>query len=96
MIKVVIADDHNMVREAWALLLGRDPNLSIVATCENGEQAVSLCKKIKPDVVLMDINMEPMNGIDATRAIREFSDERYKRSRPGQPAFHLGGSKGKS
>ena len=75
MIKVVIADDHNMVREAWALLLGRDPNLSIVATCENGEQAVSLCKKIKPDVVLMDINMEPMNGIDATRAIREFSDE---------------------
>ena len=75
MIKVVIADDHNMVREAWALLLGRDPNLSIVATCENGEQAVSLCKKIKPDVVLMDINMEPMNGIDATRAIREFSDD---------------------
>jgi two-component system invasion response regulator UvrY len=75
MVKVVIADDHNMVREAWALLLSRDPRLSIVATCENGEQAVAICKEINPDVVLMDINMEPVNGIDATRAIREFSSE---------------------
>lgn len=75
MVKVVIADDHSMVREAWALLLGRDQRLSIVATCENGEQAIELCKQLKPDVVLMDINMEPVNGIDATRAIRDFSAE---------------------
>jgi DNA-binding NarL/FixJ family response regulator len=75
MVKVLIADDHNMVREAWALLLSRDERLSIVATCENGEQAISLCRDIIPDVVLMDINMAPVNGIEATRAIREFSTE---------------------
>lgn len=75
MVKVLIADDHSMVREAWALLLGRDSRLSIVATCENGEQAIALSKEISPDVILMDINMHPVNGIEATRAIREFSDE---------------------
>ena len=75
MVNVVIVDDHNMVREAWALLLGRDPNLSILATCENGQQAISLCKELEPDVVLMDINMEPVNGVEATKAIREFSSE---------------------
>ncbi len=75
MVKVVIADDHNLVREAWVLLLSRDPHLSIIATCENGEQAITICKDLIPDVVLMDINMEPINGIEATRAIREFSTE---------------------
>ena len=73
MVRVVIADDHNMVREAWALLLSRDPRVSIVATCENGEKAIHICKELHPDVVLMDINMEPINGIEATKAIREFS-----------------------
>lgn len=75
MIKVIIADDHSMVREAWALLLSRDPNLSIVATCENGEQVIALCRNLEPDVVLMDINMAPTNGIEATKAIREFSHD---------------------
>lgn len=75
MVKVVIADDHSLVREAWALLLSRDARLSIIAACENGEQAVALCREINPDVVLMDINMEPVNGIEATKAIREFSAE---------------------
>lgn len=75
MIKVIIADDHTMVREAWALLLSRDPNLSIVATCENGEQVIALSKDLRPDVVLMDINMKPVNGIEATKAIRDFSGD---------------------
>jgi DNA-binding NarL/FixJ family response regulator len=75
MIRVVIVDDHNLVREAWALLLGRDPNISIVATCVNGEEGIAACKDLKPDVVLMDINMEPVNGVEATKAIREFSND---------------------
>lgn len=74
MIKVVIADDHKLVREAWNLLLSRDKRLSIIAICENGYQVVEACKITPPDVVLMDINMEPVNGIEATRAIREFSN----------------------
>jgi two-component system invasion response regulator UvrY len=75
MIKVVIADDHKLVREAWNLLLSRDKRLSIIAICENGRQVVEACKNLNPDVVLMDINMEPVNGIEATKAIRVFTDE---------------------
>lgn len=75
MIKVIIADDHKLVREAWNLLLSRDKRLSIIAICENGSQAIEACKTLSPDVVLMDINMEPISGIEATRSIREFTEE---------------------
>ena len=75
MIKVIIADDHKLVREAWNLLLSRDKRLSIIAICENGSQAIEACKTLSPDVVLMDINMEPISGIEATRSIREFTDD---------------------
>lgn len=75
MIKVIIADDHRLVREAWNLLLSRDKRLSIIAICENGDQVIEACKTLSPDVVLMDINMEPVSGIEATRVIREFTDE---------------------
>jgi two-component system invasion response regulator UvrY len=75
MIKVVIADDHRLVREAWNLLLSRDKRLSIVAICENGDEVVEVCRTMQPHVVLMDINMEPVSGIEATRSIREFSDD---------------------
>lgn len=75
MIKVVIADDHKLVREAWNLLLSRDKRLSIIAICENGFQVIEACKTLSPDVVLMDINMEPVSGIDATKAIRQFDDD---------------------
>ena len=74
MIKVIIADDHKLVREAWNLLLSRDKRLSIIAICENGSQVVEACKTLSPDVVLMDINMEPVSGIEATRSIREFTN----------------------
>lgn len=75
MIKVVIADDHRLVREAWKQVLGRDKRLSVAAICENGYRAVEACRNLAPDVVLMDINMDPMNGIEATKTIREFSHE---------------------
>jgi len=75
MIKVIIADDHKLVREAWNLLLSRDKRLSIIAICENGHQVIEACKNLSPDIVLMDINMEPISGIEATRVIREFTDD---------------------
>jgi two-component system, NarL family, invasion response regulator UvrY len=75
MIKVIIADDHKLVREAWSLLLSRDKRLSVIAICENGFQVVEACKTLSPDVVLMDINMEPVSGIEATRSIRTFTDD---------------------
>lgn len=75
MIKIVIADDHRLVREAWRLLLSRDPRLDVIAVCENGHRVVEASRVLQPQVILMDINMEPMNGIEATRKIREFSSD---------------------
>jgi two-component system invasion response regulator UvrY len=69
MIKLVIADDHNRVRQAWVFILSRNRDLKILAECRNGEEAIVAVKKYCPDVVLMDINMEPMNGIQATSII---------------------------
>lgn len=73
MIRVAIADDHKLVREAWTLVLGRDLRLKIVGEFENGQEAIDSCRKEAPDVILMDINMTPVNGIDATRKIKEFN-----------------------
>ncbi|NML21124.1 response regulator transcription factor [Pseudoflavitalea sp. G-6-1-2] len=75
MIKIMIADDHRLVREAWRLLLNRDPRLDVIAVCENGHRVVEASRVLQPQIILMDINMEPMNGIEATRRIREFSDD---------------------
>jgi len=69
MIKVVIADDHDRVRQAWVFILSRNPEINIVAECRSGAEAVLAAKKYCPDIVLMDINMEPMNGIEAAIVI---------------------------
>src|SRR4030095_2892656 len=74
MVNVVIADDHRLVREAWALLLRRDKRISITGIVDNGRDVIDLCRGNCPDIVLMDINMEPTNGVDATKEIRAFND----------------------
>ena len=72
MVNVVIADDHRLVREAWALLLKRDKRISITGIFDNGQAVIDLCREKCPDVILMDINMEPINGVEATREIKNF------------------------
>jgi len=69
MIKLIIADDHNRVRQAWVFILSRNPEIEIIAECTNGKEVIHAVKKYCPDVVLMDINMEPMNGIEAAQII---------------------------
>lgn len=70
---VLIADDHQLIRQAWSFVLNMHPDFSIVGECESGEQAVALAKSLRPDIVLMDINLTGMNGIEATEQIRRFS-----------------------
>lgn len=72
MVNVVIADDHRLVREAWALLLKRDKRISITGIFDNGQAVIDLCREKCPDIILMDINMEPINGVEATREIKKF------------------------
>lgn len=73
MIQLIIVDDHFHVREAWGWVLGQVPGINVIAQCANGQEAVDAAQRMQPDVILMDIHMSPMGGIEATRIIRESS-----------------------
>jgi two-component system response regulator NreC len=68
-IRVLIADDHEIVRTGLRMMLGAQEGIDIVGEAENGRQALELTQQLRPDVVLMDLTMPDMNGIEATRAI---------------------------
>ncbi|NPV73708.1 MAG: response regulator transcription factor [Pelotomaculum sp.] len=69
-IRVLIADDHALVREGLCKILSMEKSIEVVGEAENGEQAIKLALKIIPDIILMDINMPKTNGIEATRIIK--------------------------
>lgn len=69
-IRVLIVDDHNIVREGMKMLLALEPDMDIVGEASNGNEAVTLAHKLRPDVVLMDLVMPEMDGIKATKIIR--------------------------
>lgn len=68
-VRVLLADDHNLVRSGLRELLTNQPHINIVAEADNGRKAVQLCQEMSADVVLMDISMPELNGIEATRQI---------------------------
>ncbi len=70
-IRIVIADDHALLRRGLAALLGFDKTLSVVGDAKNGEVVVKVAKELKPDVVVMDLSMPVMDGVEATRQIRD-------------------------
>mgnify|MGYP001821610456 FL=1 len=70
-ITVFLADDHTIVRQGLAKLLDGEPDLRVSGEAENGREAVAKVEKLKPDIVLMDIAMPLLNGIEATRQIRK-------------------------
>jgi two-component system, NarL family, response regulator LiaR len=70
-ISILITDDHGVVRQGLRMFLSRDPNLEVVGEASNGQEALQLARELKPDVVLMDLLMPVMDGIEATQAIRD-------------------------
>lgn len=70
MINVLIADDHHLVRTSIAHLLNQECDIQTIGEVYDGESAVSQCRQLKPDIVLMDIRMPGIGGLEATRRIR--------------------------
>ena len=70
-IRIVIADDHEVVRQGLKMFLGMDPAFDVIAEASNGQAAVELVEQLRPDVVLMDLLMPVMSGIEAISVIRE-------------------------
>jgi NarL family two-component system response regulator LiaR len=70
-IRVMIVDDHSMVRTGLATFLEVSDNLELVGEAINGQEALDLCERVRPDVILMDLVMPKMDGVTATRIIRE-------------------------
>ncbi|MBE7176522.1 MAG: response regulator transcription factor [Mucilaginibacter polytrichastri] len=68
-IRIVLADDHEIFRDGLKLILSRSKDVEIVGNAGNGEQLVALCRDLKPDVVLTDIKMPVMDGIESTRIL---------------------------
>jgi NarL family two-component system response regulator LiaR len=69
-IRVLITDDHGVVRQGLRMFLSLDPDIEVVGEAENGREALAMARELRPDVVLMDLLMPVMDGVEATRAIR--------------------------
>jgi DNA-binding NarL/FixJ family response regulator len=70
-IRILLADDHAVVRQGFKLILGAQPDMEIVGEAGNGREAVELAEKLHPDVAVVDVAMPELNGIEATRRMAE-------------------------
>jgi DNA-binding NarL/FixJ family response regulator len=72
-ITILITDDHTLIRQTWSFVLNSTPGLKVIAECGSAEEAIEKAKSLHPDIVIMDINLPGMNGIEATKQLRKFS-----------------------
>jgi DNA-binding NarL/FixJ family response regulator len=71
-ISILIVDDHKLVREIWSFILNNDPRFRVIAETSSGERSIELARELKPDIIIMDINLPDISGIDATQQIRKY------------------------
>jgi DNA-binding NarL/FixJ family response regulator len=73
-ITIIIFDDHNLVAEMWSDLINSDERFSVIGICnDTTEKSLEMVKNQRPDVVIMDINIQPLSGIDATKLVKKYS-----------------------
>ena len=99
LIRILLADDHTVVRQGFRSLLEEDKSFEIVAEAENGQEAVLMVKETRPDVVVLDISMPVLNGVQATLQIQKFNSKikililsMYKDEEYVREVFHAGAS----
>lgn len=68
-ITILLVDDHKLIRDSWSFILNSDQRFRVIGETSNGEEAIELVKSLRPSIILMDVNMAPVNGFDATRQI---------------------------
>lgn len=71
--RILLADDHSVVRQGFRLILENQPDMEVVGEASNGREAVTVAEALQPDVVVMDVTMPELNGIEATRRISELA-----------------------
>ena len=74
-ITILIVDDHKLIRDTWSFILNSDPRFQVIAETDSGKSAIELAESNQPNIILMDINMSPMNGFEATKEIRKISPD---------------------
>lgn len=72
-ITILIVDDHQLIRDSWSFILSSDGRFEVAGALSNAEEAIEFVRLHHPDIVLMDVNMTPINGFEATKRIREVS-----------------------
>lgn len=72
-ITILITDDHALLRESWSFILNNDFRFKVIGECSTGEEAIDAVRQLRPDVVIMDINLPGMSGMEATSIIRKNS-----------------------
>lgn len=72
-IRIILVDDHKLVRQSWRALLENNPRFQVIADCDNGQTAIDQAQELNPDIMLVDINMSPLNGFAVTEKVMELS-----------------------
>jgi DNA-binding NarL/FixJ family response regulator len=74
-VTILLVDDHKLIRDSWSFILNSDPRFTVIAETSSGEEAILIAGQKKPEIILMDVNMSPVNGFDATKQIQKISPE---------------------
>jgi DNA-binding NarL/FixJ family response regulator len=71
-ITILLVDDHKLIRESWAFILNSDPRFIVIGDSSDVNEALEIAREKRPDIILMDINMSPINGFEATKLVRKY------------------------
>jgi DNA-binding NarL/FixJ family response regulator len=72
-ITILLVDDHKLIRDSWSFILNSDPRFLVIGETNSGDEAIEIAKNKRPQIVLMDVNMTPLNGFEATKLVRKYS-----------------------